>query len=353
MKIVHLINSLETGGAERVAVDLAKCGIEKGHDVKIVTLFDGDGIPKRSAMEQGLDVEVLSKSKLNPLALWKLRKLTKEADVVHAHLFPPLYLAGFLNVPTVFTEHSASNGRMGKSWLKYPERWAYNSFDVVIAISEGVEESLVNHLQNVGASPKVMRAANGISKRFFEIKHEGAESPNRIVMIGRLVDQKNPELALSAISLMEGVQLTIAGDGPLRQELERQANDLGIEDRVVFLGIVNDIPNLLSKSDLLLSTSRFEGLSTVAIEAQAAGLPVVGANVPGIRDVIQHDASGLLFDARSPEAISQAINTALSKEKYSRLAASAKENAMNYTIEKSFDRILEVYKEAIAIHLMK
>lgn len=348
MKIAHVIDSLATGGAERLVVDFATHGIARGHDIRIILLEDTPGIPQARAKENNLPVTVLGSSLKDPRLLYKIRNATADADIVHVHLFPALYWSILADKPLVFTEHNTHNRRMGKRLYRLPERWAYRHYARVIAISAGVAEAIEAHLADLGLDTRVTVALNGIADEFFEIDRHYSPAPSRIVSIGSFSPRKRHDLAIEAVSRLDGVSLKIAGEGPLRPELEQQIEELGVGDRVELLGIVEDIPGLLRESDLFLSTSAVEGFGLAAGEAQASGLPVVGPDIPGLQEVVPDGESGLLFRDPTPEAIAGSIRTALSADHYRFFADRARRNAERFSLASSFDAQLQVYQQVLS-----
>ena len=101
-------------------------------------------------------------------------------------------------------------------------------------------------------------------------------------------------MLLEALSMTREVHLAIAGDGPLRDPLEKQAHDLGVADRVRFLGWCDDIPALLAGADFLVCPSLHEPLGNVVIEAWSAGLPVIATASDGPAALIEDQVNGLL-----------------------------------------------------------
>jgi glycosyltransferase involved in cell wall biosynthesis len=133
-----------------------------------------------------------------------------------------------------------------------------------------------------------------------------------IGIVGRLIETKNHELLLDAWAKLVAdvtvrIKLVIVGDGVLRKTLEQQRDSLGLKDSVFFLGLRTDIPMLLKSFGIFVMSSKHEGHPIVALEAMAAGLPVVATNVPGLRDVIQDGVNGFLVDAHAPEALAEGL----------------------------------------------
>lgn len=347
MKIIHVIDSLATGGAEKLVVDLAAEGIKQGHDVRIVLLEDIPGVPRLRADELSIPMTVLSTSLRDPRHLYRIPQVTATADIVHVHLFPALYWAVFAKKPIIFTEHNTTNRRMDNKYFRLPERWAYKHYSRVIAISNGVADAIRNYLGFLDLDIPVSVAVNGIADEFFELKRVYPEKPTRLVSIGSFSPRKQHHLAIEAVSMLEGVTLKIAGDGPLRGDLERQIESLGVGDRVELLGIVKDIPGLLQESDAFISTSAVEGFGIAAGEAQASGLPVIGPDVPGLREVVTDGVSGMLFKDYAPRSIADTIETVLSDAQYQHLARRSKESAARYSMSNSFESQLKVYREVL------
>lgn len=348
MKIVHVINSLATGGAENLVVNLAAQANSTGHQSRILVFKDSHGIPRTRALELGIDVKVLGKSIRDPRLLYRLRNATEDADIVHVHLFPALYWSLFVKVPKIFTEHSTHNRRVGKIAFRITEYFAYEQFEKIVAISEGVAESVKLHLEKIKSNTAVEVVPNGIPGDFFEIERKYRLEPTRIISIGSLKSIKRHHLALEAVALLENVSLRIAGDGPLKGELQESIDDLEIGERVELLGNVEDIPGLLADSDLLLSTSLYEGFGLAAAEAQAAGIPVVGPNVSGFREVVINGETGILFEQDDPQSIAHAVAKALDEENYQRLVRNARRMTQKYTIENCFGHLLQIYKAVLS-----
>ena len=115
-----------------------------------------------------------------------------------------------------------------------------------------------------------------------------------VIAVGRLVEQKNHARFLSAAAevaaVRPDVRFLVVGDGPLRAELSAQARSLGLEDRLTLTGVRHDVPALAARADLVVFSSDWEGLSLVALEALAAGTPVLSTPVEGMRDLLEGGA---------------------------------------------------------------
>jgi len=351
VRIAFVVDSLATGGAERMVVDLASEALLHRHEVKIIALSNADGVPAQSAREIGLDVEYLNMSLRDPRAIRAIRLLTRNSDIVHVHLFPALYWAAFSGRPLVFTEHSTWNRRQQGTLAGLLDKIAYSHYAYVVAISAGVATSTRNHFKRRRISTPISTIPNGLRRAFF--RQPDRQQPTtralRMVSIGSLTPVKAFADAISAVSRFNDVTLDIVGDGPLREALEQQIKGLGIEGRVRLLGHLSNIPELLSEYDVLLSTSKYEGFGLVAAEAMATGAPVVGPNVAGFNDVVVSEVTGILFDrAGGIEAIVNAIYKMQDPTLRRDLGTRARTHAETFSIERSFSQYEDLYREVVS-----
>jgi glycosyltransferase involved in cell wall biosynthesis len=137
-----------------------------------------------------------------------------------------------------------------------------------------------------------------------------------LVSVGRLSPEKGQVLLLQAVALLHaefpGIRLTVAGTGPLEDDLRRLSKDLGIADRVAFPGFVRDMPALYSAADLVVQSSLTEGFPNVILEAAFLEVPIVATDVGGTAEIVQHRATGWLIESNSLEALVAGIRQYLS-----------------------------------------
>jgi len=352
MKIVHVINSLETGGAESLVVDMSKQLTNLGHQVRIISLSGKDGAPLRRAKELGLDVRILDTSPRDPRSVLRLRKLTEDSDIVNAHLFPSQYWCSFLKGPKVFTEHSTINRRLNNKSFAPLEKYSYQRYDAVIAVGDGVTDVFRLYFEKLRIKTPIFTILNGISPDYFKIQKirdtsAKRNSPHRVLSVARLVPLKRLERALETISLTADVTYQIAGDGPLSQELKNYAERLGIADRTTFLGNVFDIKPIFAEADVFLNTSDNEGLPMSVLEAQAAGIPVVGPRIGGMRSAVSDSKSGILYDGYDPQVISDCLKKVLSPQQHEEFVAGARSFAQSFSIEGTTEKYLQVYHDIL------
>jgi glycosyltransferase involved in cell wall biosynthesis len=146
---------------------------------------------------------------------------------------------------------------------------------------------------------------------------------------------------------VQDVDLLLVGDGPLRPDLEAQADALGITRRVRFLGVRHDVPDILAASDVFVLPSLSEAASITLLEAMATGTPVVATNVGGNPEIVRHDENGLLTPRGDAPAMAMAIVRLLREPERAReLGAHAAEQVRRtYRLERTIDRYHTLYRE--------
>lgn len=146
--------------------------------------------------------------------------------------------------------------------------------------------------------------------------HPTLEGPLRLLFVGRLVNQKGLDVLFKALSTMKDDQdwsLTIAGEGPLKDELALAAYGLGINDRVTFRGWLerDHLPAVYEQADVFVLPSRDEGMPNAMLEAMAAGLPVIGSKVAGLEEVVIDGETGLLVPPEDADALARALRVVI------------------------------------------
>lgn len=174
-----------------------------------------------------------------------------------------------------------------------------------------VSRYLVDYLRQHGTEPRRPEVIyNGV-----ELERFASTSPppgrGELLMVARLDVAKDHATLLDALALLarRGVTptLRLAGDGPFRGDLERQAARLGLSDRVIFLGHQTDLPALLGACDVAILSTRYEGFGLAVVEAMAAARPVVATRVAAIPELFEHGKEGLLVEPRSASSLADAL----------------------------------------------
>lgn len=213
--------------------------------------------------------------------------------------------------------------------LRIPHELEYRSrinrlLDRLFTVSESVRESLVG--AGLVSPERVVTVENGVESGCpagdpalpLHLEFGLSERVPTALFLGRLVEQKDPATLLRAVRILalagKPFQLLLAGEGPLRGELEELACRLEIAERVRFLGNRNDVDRLLTSADVLAMPSRFEGLPMAALEAMSHGLPVVGCEAPGVKDAVLHNVNGWLAPVGDHEELARGLLLAAAEE---------------------------------------
>ena len=308
MKIIHVINRCSiANGAAKLLLDLIPYQISQGHDVRVLALGDVTPSYKDHFEQIGCKYEVLlkeGKSLLSVSLLFLIKNKISSYDIVHAHLFPSFYWVALIKLlfntkyKLVYTEHSPENNRRRK-WLLPIERLIYRKYNAIIAISDIVKENLLNFLK---IDLPIYVIFNGINNQLYEralpINKTDINIPQDsfiITQVSRFGPEKDQMTLIQTMKLLpENIHLVLVGHGPLYDKHIKTVNQLHLENRIHFLGIRNDIPQILKMSDIVVLSSHFEGFGLAAVEGMAARKPVIASNVPGLQNVVH--GAGLLFE---------------------------------------------------------
>lgn len=324
MKIAFIITSLTVGGAERQVVSLADQMASAGHSVLVISLTEWSFVLPRNPAVQ---VRLLGMTK-TPLAIirsyWKARGLLRSfaPDVVHSHmvhanLFARLLRLSIFMPRLVCTAHNTNEG---------PYMWAYRLTDSLADITTNVSQEAVNRYVDHAAAPphKIMTMFNGIDCGQFRFDPNARKTlraafdiPNdtKILMAaGRLCAQKDFPNLLKAFARLTArhpdCRLWIAGEGPEQVPLQTLTRELGLEDKVRFLGLYRDMPALMSAADIFVLSSAWEGFPLVVGEAMACERIVVSTDAGGIKEWLGD--TGYIVPVRNTEALANALDQALS-----------------------------------------
>jgi glycosyltransferase involved in cell wall biosynthesis len=253
-------------------------------------------------------------------SLARLVRLAADADVVHGHSAKAGFLARLAAVCTgraqrcVFTPHGwsfwAADGAEAEAYRAL-ERLAAHWCGTIVTVGEF--ERAAGLEAGIGRAEQYVVVPNGIDVTRFAQPRRPV--PGRVLMVGRLAPPKRPDLAIAAVAktreLHPQAHLQLVGDGPMRHELEEQIAAAGASGAVELLGTRNDIPALLAEAACVVLASDYEGAPLSAIEAMAAGAPVVATGVAGIPELIVDGATGLLVERGSAAALAAALSRVL------------------------------------------
>ena len=365
-RVLHLITRLPIGGAERLLVDVVR-RLDPARFESLVCCIQAKG-PLADELERaGVRVLCLNRMQSKRFDWGAVRDLTRlfrgeRIALVHSHLYHAnLYgrIAAWLaGVPAVATVHNVYT--RSKLHRRLLNRFLSRKSARVIAVSAEVRDDLVGR---DGIDPRrVATIHNGIDLRRVETSLTREQARQRLGIpdqaiaigcIGRLEEQKGHRFLLEACHLLqEDLQFKVvfAGDGRLRQELERKAHELGLSPNVGFLGPRSDVAEILRALDIYVMPSLWEGLSLAMLEAMAAGLPLVISDVSGVTQAFGDEECGVRVPPRDAPALAEAIrDLAESPERRKRLGeAGHRRVRAEFDIEVMIRRLTAVYEDACA-----
>lgn len=312
--VVQLVQGLATGGLERVVLDLSAGLVQRGARVT-VCCFDREGELAPAARAAGVNVQLLPRQPGVDLKYpFKLAAAmrTWQATAIHMHngtaLFYGAIAARKAALPVrVYTEHDGvfPRGRV-RAWV---DRRLVGTLTQATAVSQAVKDLWCRHDRIDPAAIAVIH--NGVAANPQPRTASRPTDEIRIACVGRLSQEKGIDILLHALAEFRGqtpkftARLAVVGDGPLREELETLARQLGVD--ATFMGWRDDVPALLGEMDMLVLPSRSEGLPLALLEAMAAALPAVAADVGGVREAAIDGKTALLVPPGQPSAMAAAI----------------------------------------------
>ena len=352
---------LDIGGAERLLVDILPLMRDAGHDVELL-LFNGVDAPFRDSLEKkGLKIHELSHGKdvhnyykevYDPYHIIRLRKYMHGYDIIHTHNFIcQFYVAlshTLCNTSTklVTTEHSTNNRRRSIRWFKRIDKWMYGRYSAIICIADEARTSLESY---IGKRDNIYTINNGINiKRFLRpVKDISKHQVFDVTMVAALRAEKDHETLIKAMKrLPENYRLRIVGDGVKVNELKALTEQMSMNGKVIFTGPRLDIPDVWDQADIAVLSSHWESFGLAAVEAMAAGRPMIASDVGGLHDVV--GGAGLLFHHGDDKELATKIQWLCEHpDEYREVAKRCQERARRYDITVMAEDYLKLYETII------
>ncbi|GIW24931.1 glycosyltransferase [Meiothermus sp.] len=356
MKVLHVINSLELAGAETLLTDLAPRLSQQNIDVEIYVMKASGSSLEEKVKRSGIRLYFSPiTSVYSPLQVPALMKhlLCHKYNLIHVHLFPAQLwtacAASFAPVPLITTEHSTYNRRR-TVLFRVLDRWMYKRYGAVVTISKATAVALSEWLPEIGK--RIYTISNGIEVSFFanaqavDIKMLPNLQRPLLVSVGRLEQEKDQSTLIKSLSYLENAHLLLIGEGSMQDQLKELASRLGVTHRVHFLGRQTDVSKLLKTADVYVQPSRWEGFGIAALEAMAAGVPVVVSRVAGLKDVVGD--AGLLFEPGNERELAEKISALLANQETRReYAVRGQLRAMQFDIKQTVEQYKNLYQQIL------
>lgn len=365
INVLQLLSSLEVGGLEKLLVDFLKASEAYSSDVNYTVVVMNNKINetlKNELLSTKYNVYFMNRKEghKHPKYLFQLLDIIKQNNIsiIHTHTYGGKIWSILCKVvksklKLIFTVHSSSTI---KSFNKIQFLVHKIFIDKNISISNEIYNNCINN------KIKTEKIYNGVNIQMYnlEIKSINEEYLN-IINIGRIAHKvKGQDILIKALKLCKDKGMNFKCDlvGTIHSCFEHDRatyaylkeliKELDLENEIQFLGTRNDIPELLSNSDLFILPSRFEGLPVSILEAMASNLPVIASNISGSNDLITNGKNGLLFESENYEELADKILYLYNnKEIREVLAESACKFVQDFDISVMYKKYCELYKELV------
>ena len=378
--IAFAIEELSVGGAEHMLMVMANEFMDRGWRVHMICLTQAGELASR--LNESVQLHVLNKRRgIDPGLPWRYARCVEEIqpDIINSHLWVAnawTRLSLLTNsVPVVVTEHSRD------TWKPFHYRWidqrlasrahrmvtvsedTANFYDTVI----GIDRQMITVINNgVDTGHYASGCGKQLRQGWFEQKAEEENDnlqrePFLIGTVGRLVSAKNHQRLIDAcarliqdagLARQFDIRLKIVGEGPERSALQHYIDDLGLGARITLAGTRHDIPDVLAAFDVFVLSSDREGHPLTALEAQAAGTPVVLTDAGGAGEAIAREGekSGGLLVAPCVDALTEALRKMITDPRLrAEWAAFAQQYALdNFDKRQMIERYEAVFRSAIS-----
>ncbi len=353
MKIIHVIYSLEMGGAEILVAQLCRLQRQHGHDVSVIA-YSNLGPLGEQLIDEGIPVVVLGEAPLPRTFLRFVSAFRRlRPDVVHCHnpaptlqAAIPAKLAGTRAV--ISTRHS----------LVAPpyEMGAEIAFNLVARFTDwivGICDATCENLRHTPGARrrKIVRIYNGVDP---VLPADEQEKPHKkgptVLFVGRLAAIKDLPTLIRAVAIaatrIPNLHLWVVGHGAERPLLDNLVSELGIEDHVTFWGERLDVAGFFSAADIYCMSSVSEGLPMSLLQAMSVGLPAVVTNVGGMAEVVRNANAGLTAPVGDSSAMAEALVQLASDPTRRRTLSENASNAYreHFTLEHMDASYMELYR---------
>ncbi|EPY7710145.1 glycosyltransferase family 4 protein [Bacillus pacificus] len=363
MKILYVITRSDWGGAQAHLFDLIREAKQKGYSCSVVVGEEGEFFNR--VKELGV-YPIYLKNLVHPIhplkdfmATIKLKRIINEIkpDVIHLHSSKAGVIgriAGAMSkVPVIFTAHgwAFSEGVSSKRKaiaIPIEKGMGYLS-DNIICVSE-YDKRLA--LQNkISTSRKLVTIYNGVKDK--QIHENNSSKKNgilKVIMVARFSYPKDYETLIRAVDALDiPIEVNLLGNGDLQDQMKKLANDLGVCNKVNFLGMQRDVTKYLAESDVFILTTNYEGLPISIIEAMQQSLPIIATNVGGVGELVEHGKNGFLIAKQDVKGVVKYLE----KFNEDRILAKQMGKVSRRKYEESFDleicmeKTFEVYQKVI------
>jgi len=372
MRILYVITKSEYGGAQTHIFQLSRYMKQQGHSVAVMSYPGGwleqeiQNANLKSQNKVKFYKNPYFKNSYNPVlglkAMAEIRRAVNDfkPDLVSCHST----VAGFWGrmalknkITTIFTAHgwgfSQGTPFLRKSLVVLAEKLVAKFCDKIICVSEYDKELALKH--KIAKPGKLIVIYNGVEINKIQnanLKMQNYSSKVKIVFVGRLSGQKNPELLLQVFSELsqktqDKTQVSLIGDGSKKEKLQDFIIKNNLKEKVTLLGSLprENVFKILEQSDIFVLTSNYEGFPRTILEAMSCGLPIIASNVGGVREAVDKEV-GFLIERGDKEALKKALIELIENpDLRKRMGQNARKRAeKEFSLEKMLEKTSEVYR---------
>jgi len=372
IKVVQIVPLLSPGGAERVAVHLARGLNRRRYETLLISFSGRVGCDLDHMLQDaGIEARYLGKHPGFDYRVYsRLGSVLKEyePDVIHTHLHVLRYaLPSMLLMKRAAMVHTVHNlaEREIEPRARLIQRYALTHGVKPVAVAEEVAASLedlygIRRCRVISnCIPTDLYANPQTSRKDWRAKEGFKDSDVLFVCVARFAPQKNQTLLLESFAQGPAAdpraRLVLVGEGELRAYLEEQVRKLNLAGKVHFLGLRSDIPDILGAMDAFVLSSDYEGNPLSVLEAMASGLPVVSTAAGGVPNLLEAGKEGFLVAPGDLQGLAKSMNTLLKYDavRSSMGAAAASRARKNYDVSNMVRAYEEVYEEVLALSQLR
>lgn len=373
MRILHIIPSLEIGGAERLTFNIC-CDLDarEGIEVGLITFRNTNQFGEKDFIKHVPADIKLSLTGRNVFNVTQLQSAIEsfKPDIIHSHLFEAEIVSRFCNYPQAkwFSHFHDNMPQLANwTWKSLPskeritnafekhtlfKRYQANGGNNFIAISKDAE----HYAQDViPRSSRLFYLKNAIDFDLFysPVKLIDTNQSVHLINVGSFQPKKNQQFLIDVMKYLIdhnfSCALSFLGDGKERENVEEKSRNLGVDGVISFKGNVTKVQDYVQQADIYVHAAYYEPFGLVLLEAMAAGLPVVSVHGGGNADIIDNDQNGYILDGQDVEDFANhIIKLAQNPELYERIAKAGQATARQYGIQQYGDQLIALYKQALS-----
>jgi len=366
IKVVHIVPMLSPGGAERVAVHIVRGLNRQRYEPIVISFTERLGCDLDSLLDEaGIEVRYLGKHPGFDYRVYpRLHHVLKyyRPDIVHTHLHVLRYALPFLlllkRTSVLHTVHNLAKREI-EPRARWIQRYALNHRVVPVAVAQEVAAS-VERLYGIqrccvipNGIPTGLYASPQTPRKKWRARAGFGEEDVLFVCVARFAPQKNHALLLKAFAQGPAsdpkAHLVLVGEGILQEGLEEQAKNLGLANRVHFLGLRSDIPDVLGATDVFVLSSDWEGNPLSVMEAMASGLPIVSTDAGGVPTLFERGKEGFIVARGDAQALGNSMASLL-RDRETRVSlgrAAARRAKQNFDVSTMVQAYEELYEKLV------